>query len=47
MTTKEMLTRAAIYALPPHLKEEAVKEDETPIPPNLPFPTDTPPDKWR
>eukprot|EP00210_Caulerpa_lentillifera_P006924 g6620.t2 len=47
MSMKERLTRAAIGSLPMHLRVEAVKEDTTPIPMRLPFPTDTPPSEWR
>lgn len=47
MSMKERLTRAAIGSLPVHLRVEAVKEDTTPIPMRLPFPTDTAPSEWR
>lgn len=46
MSRKRKLLRAALRALPEHLRASAEEIDDTPPPTNMPFPTDTPPTAW-
>lgn len=47
MSQKRRLLKAALRALPEHLRSPAEEIDDTPPPTNMPFPTDTPPTSWR